>query len=308
MMLDRLGETGYGGLSGDELMRLGVLYRRLTGDLATARARYTDPDLIDYLNRLARRGYNLVYRASNEQRRGSFFTRTFPGVLRRRMNLFGIGLALLYGPALVAYGLGIVNPTSLEYLFGLGGLQEFQHRIERGIVAPDLSETVFASATALMTNNIQVAFLAFAGGALAGTLTLYVMLVNGLMLGSVAALAAHAGFLGPLARDLGPHGVTELTAIGLACAAGLRLAGGIVMPGDLPRRKSIPLAAREAFTLMGGVVVLLVYSGIVEAAISFSPAIPATAKLAVTGVGTALCLLWLVWLPYRVGPIEFEPS
>src|SRR5690606_40416960 len=45
---------------------------------------------------------------------------------------------------------------------------------------------------AIMTNNIKVAILAFAGGITCGLLTVYVMIYNGLLVGALAGVFWHA--------------------------------------------------------------------------------------------------------------------
>ena len=50
-----------------------------------------------------------------------------------------------------------------------------------------------ALAAEIFTNNIQVTFLAFAGGMLLGLGTLYVLIQNGMLLGAVAGLADRRG-------------------------------------------------------------------------------------------------------------------
>ena len=91
-------------------------------------------------------------------------------------------------------------------------------------ISPTLAAEIF-------TNNIQVAFLAFAGGILFGLGTLYVLIQNGIMLGAVAGLAIGAGNGRPFFELVLAHGVLELSCIAVAGAAGLRLASAIVDPG-----------------------------------------------------------------------------
>src|SRR5690625_7713552 len=45
----------------------------------------------------------------------------------------------------------------------------------------------------ILTNNIQVAFLAFAGGITFGLLTVYVLIFNGILVGALAAVFWNAG-------------------------------------------------------------------------------------------------------------------
>ena len=75
----------------------------------------------------------------------------------------------------------------------------------------------------IFTNNIRVAFLAFAGGILLGLGTLYVLIKNGLMLGATFGLAVGVGNGPPFFELVLAHGVLELSCIAVAGAAGLRI-------------------------------------------------------------------------------------
>ena len=295
-LLSRAG--GLRKLNGTELLRLGSLYRRLTADLAYSRQRFADPALNEYLNRLAQRGYSRVY----VTRKGGskivpFLTRGFPLMLRKNVKIFLLALALFYAPSIFAFFHVIENPDAAEVFMDREFFEMARGRIESGVAADVVSgdETAIVSA-AVMTNNIQVSMICFAGGALIGLPTLYALLANGLMLGSFAGMFHSAGMGYTMWTSILPHGVCELTAICLAGAAGLRLASSIVLPGKRRRAESIKIGAQESISLLGGSILLLVIAGIIEGFLSFTEA-PDALKWGVT-IGTALfCVVYLIVLP-----------
>jgi uncharacterized membrane protein SpoIIM required for sporulation len=141
----------------------------------------------------------------------------------------------------------------------------------------------------IITNNIKVAAIAFAGGSTAGIITLLIVGFNGLDLGTVAALFAHNGYGMDLWATIAPHGVIELTAIQIAGGAGLILAAGYVRPGRARRVDALAANGARAVVLMLGVAGMLVVAGLIEGFISpqrFSPEVR-FAVGAVTAV--ALC-------------------
>ena len=119
-------------------------------------------------------------------------------------------------------------------------------------------------AAQIFTNNIQVTFLAFAGGILLGLGTLYVLIQNGILLGAVAGLAIGAGNGRPFFELVVAHGVLELSCIAVAGAAGLRLASAIVDPGTRSRMDALRTEARAAVEIVLGTAVWLVVAGLVE--------------------------------------------
>jgi len=121
----------------------------------------------------------------------------------------------------------------------------------------------------IITNNIRVAIVAFAGGMTLGALTVYSIYFNGLDLGSIGALFANAGYGYDFIATVAPHGVIELTAIQVAGGGGLLLAAGVLVPGRLRRSVALVRNARRAGVLILGVCAMLVVAGAIEG--FFSP-------------------------------------
>jgi uncharacterized membrane protein SpoIIM required for sporulation len=121
-----------------------------------------------------------------------------------------------------------------------------------------------ALSTQIMTNNIRVTFVAFAGGITAGVATTAILLYNGVLLGVVGGLATHAGSGSRFVELVVAHGVLELSCIAVAGMAGLRLAGAVIAPGRRPRSVAIPAEARRTVELALGTAPWLVVAGLVE--------------------------------------------
>jgi uncharacterized membrane protein SpoIIM required for sporulation len=141
---------------------------------------------------------------------------------------------------------------------------------------------------AIMTNNIQVMFHAFAFGALVGLGTLYIMALNGASIGAVLALTYRAGYGQDLVAFMAGHGVIELTCIFVAGGAGLLVGGAILIPGDLSRFDSLRMRGRDSIQLIVGCIPLLVLAGIIEGFISPAPISPAFKYGVAAATGVAL--------------------
>ena len=84
----------------------------------------------------------------------------------------------------------------------------------------------------IFVNNIQVTFLAYAGGMTLGLLTGYVLASNGILLGGGRGPRDRGGERRrPAAAGWSAHGVLELSCIAVAAAAGLRVGWSLVEPG-----------------------------------------------------------------------------
>ena len=65
-ILDQIDRQGLQGLSSDELLEFGKLYRRAASELSFMRAHGLDPNLTNSLNQLVGRAYGHVYRAETK--------------------------------------------------------------------------------------------------------------------------------------------------------------------------------------------------------------------------------------------------
>lgn len=131
--------------------------------------------------------------------------------------------------------------------------------------------------------------MAFGSGVLAGLVTAWIMVFNGLMLGGLTGLTAHYGIGFELWNFVIGHGVVELSVIFMAGGAGLSLGWAIIYPGLHRRRDALTMAARKSIYLILGCVPLLVLAGTIEGFISPNENIPWPVKWSV-GIGTGILL------------------
>jgi uncharacterized membrane protein SpoIIM required for sporulation len=269
-LVDRAAGRGVRALAPSEIDELALTYRAATTDLAIARTRGEDPAIQQHLNRLTARAHAVVYVAT--ARSGwslilRFVTRDFPREVRRSWAPIGFCALLTIVSAAVAYVSVSTDPQNVHALLPGMQLQPVDRALHDSNFGFDRAFSP-AMASLIITNNIQVAALAFAGGMTAGLLTGWVILNNGLMVGSLAALYVKAGFGADFWATIAPHGVIELSAIQIAGGAGLVLAGGYLRPGRARRRDALLVAGRRAGTLVIGVALLLCVAGTIEGFIS----------------------------------------
>ena len=290
-LLDRAG-TDPRRLDAAEIERLSYLYRQVVADLALARRDFPHEQVVAYLNGLATRAYPLVYRTpvGSWRRLGHFFLQEFPARYRAARWFVLTAFLLFVVPAVAGFVIVLGDPPLAEQILPPSmtrGVREGRLWTEiPGMLRP-------LAASAIATNNIQVSLLAFAGGITFGLLTVYVLLLNGLMLGAVFGYTHLYGLDGQLAGFVSPHGYLELTVIFIAGGAGLRVAWGTIHPGLLGRREALVQGGREGVLLVGGALPILVVAGLIEGFISPSE-LPVPVKL-VFGLVSGIALhLWLL--------------
>jgi uncharacterized membrane protein SpoIIM required for sporulation len=104
----------------------------------------------------------------------------------------------------------------------------------------------------------------FALGFAFGVPTVLLLLYNGCILGAFLAIYAAKGLGLQAAAWLSIHGTTEMFAIAIAGAAGLRIGMAVAFPGRVSRAEAAVTAGRTAAIAMVGVVVMLAVAGLLE--------------------------------------------
>jgi len=282
---------GLRALTGAELREFGLLYRQIAADLSAARADRASGTLEEYLNGLLSRAHNRIYagRRPGFGTIATFMLREYPRIFRRMFRYVMASVVIF----LAGLGLGVVltlaRPEFMHLLLGPQMIATIErHEMwTHSIVSmkPQASSTI-------LTNNISVSFMAFAGGITAGLWTIWLEFFNGVSVGTIATACTQAHMALSLFSFMAAHGALELPSIFIAGGAGLRLAAGLLFPGVLSRRDSLALGAREAVRLLAGVVPLLVVAGILEAFLSPSDAAVGV-KFAVGGVLFLGLSFWL---------------
>lgn len=282
---DRLGAEG--------VLHLGRLYRGAAADLALARRAFPGDPVVRRLELLVRRARTTVYAEASGEREtvGEFLATGYWRRVRERPVPLAIAAVLLFLPMALAVAWGLDDPSAAI------GVVPGEFRGE-GASSGDLDlglgdQAAFASQ--IFTNNLQVSFLAFAGGMLAGLGTAVVLLFNGLAVGALIGLSIDAG-KGPLVVELvAPHGVLELTCIVVTAAAGLRVGWALVAPGIRSRGAALTSEARRSIEIVLGTAPWLVLAGVVEGFVTGS----GLGLAAAVAVGVALGALWWGLLAWR---------
>lgn len=258
-------------LSADDVLELGRLYRATTSDLAIARRDFARDVATERLNDLVAAAHALVYSEAptSGRRLARFVLEELPASVRAQLpwTVTAILLSLVFGIA--TFFIGLAFPQIAQSALPEDVRQQLAHRQ----LWTDIPEGFRPIAGPLIiVNNVRVAVEAFAGGMTLGILTVYVLVTNGAMLGTIFAVVQGYGLSGGLLAFIAGHGVLELSAIFLSGGAGLRLAWALIRPGDRTRGDALRLGAGQATRVMLLVIPVLGVAGLIEGFLSPSGA------------------------------------
>ncbi|GMR21863.1 MAG: stage II sporulation protein M [Acidobacteriota bacterium] len=291
-------------LSSAEVSELSELFRALCYDLAQVRSRDWGSSIERYLNDLVVRGHSAFYGAKPLKRGGvlGFFARGFPQLLRRNHRFFWAACVLFAIPMAISWTVVVSDPSlarrvlpgSVLYTMERMYSQELDDVKDVGDVGEEglgQDHQDAAMAGFYVRHNTSIAFQCFALGFFLGLGTIYVLLSNGIQLGTVAGYLIAQGhgerFLGFVAS----HSSFELTAIVVSGAAGLVLGHAIVAPGNRSRGEALQARGLVAVKLALGAAAMLVVAAMVEGFWSAQP-LPRMAKY------SAAAVLWIAVIAY----------
>jgi len=288
-------KTDIRNLSPQELADLGRLYRAATSDLALAQRDFPNQRVTHYLNGLVGRAHAQIYQEEPMRRQAliDFYRRDFPLLYRAFLPYTSLCFGVFLIGAMIAFFVTWRNPDAI-YVFAGAGIEPLVEQVEAGKMWTEIAPTERSAASSfILTNNINVMFLTFAGGITAGLLTFWVILNNGLNIGGIFGLLQAHGMSGNLAEFVVAHGFIELSVIFLAGGCGLYMGDALIRPGLLTRRTALIQRSRQSVQLILGCVPLLILAGVIEGFISPS-GLPWPVKL-VVGLLTGI-LLHYYWL------------
>ncbi|MFC0300007.1 stage II sporulation protein M [Virgibacillus soli] len=250
-------------VTSQDIDRFYRLYQKTAQNLSYAQTYFPQEEMTVYLNTLVAKAHNMLYKdqVSSGKQIKQFFTVTFIQLLWDQYKAVIIAMGLFLLGAAGSFLAVLSNPDHIYAILPSEITAEINP--ERLNSNPGTIDGSFMSAS-IMTNNIQVAFLAFAGGITFGILTVYVLMINGIMVGGLAAFFWHYSKTYVFWAYIVPHGIIELTAIFIAGGAGLLMGYKLLVPGNYSRGYQLKIQATRSIQLILGTIPLFVIAGIIE--------------------------------------------
>ncbi|HJU46437.1 MAG TPA: stage II sporulation protein M [Chitinophagaceae bacterium] len=278
----------------------------LTDDLAYARTFYPDTNTSKYLNGLASRFHQKIYRNKRERsgRIFDFWQYELPWLFKQYQVqllyafIFFIIFCLL--GALSAYYddavLKLVIPNGDAYVNQT--LENIRKGDPFGVYKSGGQVNMFFQ---IAFNNIKVSFVAFVLGIFFSVGTLWLLVQNGLMLGAFLQFffARHLGGQAVLAIFI--HGTIEISVIVVACCAGLVIGNSLLFPGTYSRWYALQKAGRDAMKIVFGLVPFFLIAAFLESFVTrYYQVIPLWLNIFILTASLWLIIWYFILYPIRL--------
>lgn len=304
MILDRFKRNPDLKLGTEEIQRFHYLYQRSSSDLAKLMGFSARQEVKIYLESLVGRAYSLIHETRSERQGFNFFFWlfcTFPTTFRKHIMAFWLAFTLIMTG--LVFGAGAVNFDK----DAKSALMPFSHLMQDPVERVNKEETIekdnmaghkSSFASYLVSNNTRVSFFTFSLGFAWGIGTIIVLFSNGVFLGAVIADYVLAGQTKFLIGWLLPHGSIEIPAIIIAGQAGFVVANAVIGWGKpISFKTRLRSVSNDLFTLLGGICLMLLWAGFIEAFFSqyHEPVISYNLKIMFGGIQLILLILYLLF-------------
>lgn len=281
-------------LSNADANELNELFVKVSGDLAYAQTYFPRRRVRIYLNDLVIRVFDKLHtrkKAPIFSSLSMFYNETLPRLIAKHQYAFIASFVIF----LVAFIIGCFSTLQdhdfPRVILGDGYVEMTKANIKKG----DAFNVYKREDSSLMSlgiafNNIRVAFLAFVFGLLTSVGTAYILVYNGIMVGSFMTFFYNEGLARDAVLTIWIHGTIEISIIIIAGAAGIIMGHSLIKPGTLSRMDSLIRGAKAGMTVLVSTIPLFILAALLEGFVTRLTSMPDILKTAII-VGSALLIL-----------------
>ncbi|MBK9526191.1 MAG: stage II sporulation protein M [Bacteroidetes bacterium] len=289
--------------------KLSQLFVQVTEDLAYSQTFYPNRTVRVYLNNIAQQVFHKIYknRKEHKSRFFHFWKDELPRLVYESRKQLGLSLIIF----LISFIIGVVSTAYDSHfprvILGNEYIDMTLENIKKGdpmaVYKKSGSSEMFL---AISLNNLRVAFLTFIFGAFYMIGTIFLVIYNGIMVGTFQYFFFQQGLLLSSSLTIWLHGTLEISGIIIGAGAGITMGKGLVFPGTYSRLQSFMLSARKGFRILLGIVPVIVLAAIIESFMTRYTEMPDFLKAGLIFISLAFVLGYFVWYPIMKARKGFE--
>jgi uncharacterized membrane protein SpoIIM required for sporulation len=257
---------------------LAGLYIHLINDLSYAQTFYPKSKTTVYLNYLASKIYQRIYKTKREEtnRFIAFFSTEVPLLVYEYRRYLLYAFILFFA----CVGMGVLSAHNdgefIRLILGDYYVNMTLENIKEGDpVAVYKSGSNWGSAIGITANNLYVGMRCYAYGIFCGVGTFWILIQNCIMLGSFQYLFYQEGVFWESVRGIWIHGAMEIFGIVIESAAGFILGASILFPKTFSRAQSLKIGFKNSLKIFLSTIPFTFAAGFLEGFITrYSLAMP----------------------------------
>jgi len=283
--------------------KLSDLYIEITDDLSYAKTFYPKSNTVVYLNAIASSAHQKIYKTKKEGKNRiiSFFKTEFPLEFYTHHKQLAIAFIVFAFFAIVGMYSASEDGDFVRVILGDNYVNMTLENIENGDpMAVYKQEGETNMFLAITINNIKVAMMAFVFGMLFSIGTLFVMMQNGIMLGSFLYFFYDRDLLWESSRTIWIHGTIEISVIIIAGCAGLVLGNGILFPKTYTRLESFKRSVKAGLKIMVSTIPFFIIAGFLEGFVTRHTEMPDWLAIIIITSSLALIIYYYIIYPIKL--------
>jgi len=267
---------------------------QLVDDLAYSKTFYPTSRVTQYVNSLASRIYLNIYKNRKEEsnRLLNFWRYDVPLTVKKHRVLILVAFIIF----MLFFSVGFFSATSepgfVREVLGDGYVNMTEENIEKGNpfgVYQDSNS--FVMFIRIMVNNILVSFIYFFRGIFLGIPSLVSLGKESIRLGAFEYMFYVKGLGGQAATTVLIHGLLELTAIIMACGAGVVMGTSFLFPGTRRRMEAFQQGTKDGIKMIIGLIPVFIIAAFYEGFVTRYYKMPLALNLLLL-LSSALFIIW----------------
>ena len=246
---------------------LSSLYIHLINDLAYAQTYYPKSKTILYLNNLAAKSFQRIYKTkkSDKNEIAYFFKTDVPLIMYQYKQYLLYAFVFFAVFVLVGVISAINDHNFVRLILGDHYVNMTLENIAKGDpMAVYKGGSNWGSHIGITLNNLRVGLYAYVNGIFAGVGTLYILFKNSIMLGSFQYFFYEQGVFGESVRGIWIHGSMEIFAMVIEAMAGLVLGASWLFPGTFSRYESFKIGVKKSIKIVISTFPFTIAAGFLE--------------------------------------------
>lgn len=283
---------------------LAAQYIQLINDLSYAQTYYPKSKIITYLNQLAAKAFQKIYKTKREDsNRIVAFWKTEVPLIMLQYRKYVYIIFIVFS---VFTSIGVISAANDgEFVRSILGNQYVDMTLENieagNPVAVYKGGSNWGSFIGITVNNLRVGMIAFITGVFGGLGTIYILFKNCIMLGSFQYFFFEKNVFWESVRGIWIHGAMEIFGMIIQASAGLILGASILFPATHSRLESFKNGAKIGIKILISTFPFTFFAGFLEGFITrYSQEMPKVVSVSIILITLSIISYYYLVYPFKV--------